>query len=85
MKKSCLAIFSAVIALSSAHGQNASSNLTTFTPSALLSKGQYEIQSFNNLYTQNSVRDAAGDEVNLNQRQIFLTSISNHHKIPQSC
>ena len=57
-----------------AQAQN-SSNLTRFTPSALLSHGQYEIQNFNNLYTQNSVRDAAGNEVDLNQRQIFLTSM----------
>ncbi|MEQ9423661.1 MAG: hypothetical protein RJQ09_04530 [Cyclobacteriaceae bacterium] len=50
------------------------SNLTRFTPSALLGKGQFEIQNFNNLYTQNSIRDASGSEFELNQRQIFLNS-----------
>ncbi len=51
------------------------SNLTQFTPSALLGKGQYEIQSFNNLYSQNSVRNAEGDKIDLGQRQIFLSSM----------
>ena len=51
-----------------------STNLTKFTPSALLGQGQYEIQSFNNLYTQNSMRDSRGNEVVLN-RQIFLASM----------
>ena len=51
------------------------SNITKFTPSALLGPGQYEIQNFNNLYTQNAIRDTQGNDLNLNQRQIFLSSM----------
>ncbi|NJO01939.1 MAG: DUF547 domain-containing protein, partial [Bacteroidia bacterium] len=49
-------------------------NLQVFTPSALFRKGQFEINVFNNLYTQTQVRDNAGDAVGLNQRQNFLNT-----------
>ncbi len=75
MKSLSVTFLLIIMTVGSLAAQNASSNLTTFTPSALLSQGQYEIQSFNNLYTQNSIRDATGSKVNLNQRQIFLTSM----------
>ncbi len=49
------------------------SNVQQFTPSALLQKGQIELNFFNNLYTQNQVRDAEGSSVSLGSRQTFLT------------
>ncbi|MEO1652812.1 MAG: DUF547 domain-containing protein, partial [Bacteroidota bacterium] len=51
------------------------SNLQVFTPSALFRKGQFEINFFNNLYTQTEVRDASGDAVNLSQRQTFINTM----------
>lgn len=50
------------------------SNLQTFTPSILLRKGQVELNSFYNIYTQKRIRNAAGDRVILNQRQSFLNA-----------
>lgn len=73
MKKIVLLLI--VFAISKEGYSQDGSNLTRFTPSALLSQGQFEIQSFNNIYTQNSMRDAQGEEFNLTQRQIFLSSV----------
>ncbi|MEO1050381.1 MAG: DUF547 domain-containing protein [Bacteroidota bacterium] len=53
----------------------ASSNLTTFTPSALFAKGQYEINFFNSLYSQNSIRNATGDEIGTATRVSILNSM----------
>lgn len=73
MKKTIL--FIASLAIINLGYSQEGSNLTRFTPSALLSQGQFEIQSFNNIYTQNSMRDAQGEEFRLTQRQIFLSSM----------
>lgn len=51
------------------------SNLQVFTPSALFKKGQFEINFFNNLYSQTSVRDHTGESLELNQRQNFLNTM----------
>ncbi|TRX52672.1 hypothetical protein FNH22_21730 [Fulvivirga sp. M361] len=51
------------------------SNLEKYTPSVLLEKGKWEINSFYNLYTQTKVRDREGDEVSLGQRQTFLNAM----------
>ncbi len=51
------------------------SNLQVFTPSALFRKGQFEINFFNNLYTQTEVRNTEGDEIGLAQRQNFLSTM----------
>ncbi len=51
------------------------SNLEKYTPSALLGKGTWDLTSFNNIYTQNQVRNDQGDEVQLGQRQTFLNSM----------
>lgn len=53
------------------------SNLQQFTPSVLLRKGQVELISFYNIYTQNRRRNAAGDNINLDGRQSFLNVIYN--------
>ena len=51
------------------------SNIQVFTPSALFRKGQFEVNVFNNLYTQTQVRDGAGEEVGLGQRQTFVNTM----------
>lgn len=50
------------------------SNLLQFTPSQLFRKGQYEINIFNNLYSQTAVRNRVGDEVVSGVRASILTS-----------
>lgn len=50
------------------------SNLEKFTPSALFQKGQWEVNTFHNLYTQASVRNREGEEMELGQRQTFINS-----------
>ncbi len=51
------------------------SNIQVFTPSALFSKGQFEINFFNNLYTQTAVRDQSGDRQDLATRQSFINTM----------
>ena len=51
------------------------SNLQLYTPSALFSWGQYEVNGFNSVYYQNSVRDKNGEEVALTQSQAFFNSL----------
>lgn len=48
------------------------SNLQAFTPSVLLRKGQVELRSFYNIYTQNRIRNAEGNRVELDGRQSFF-------------
>lgn len=49
-----------------------SSNLQAFTPSVLLKKGQVELKSFYNIYTQNRIRNNEGDRIDLDGRQSFF-------------
>jgi len=51
------------------------SNLQLFTPSALFQWGEYEINNFNTLYYQNSVRDKEGEEQALSSSQAFFTAL----------
>ena len=50
-------------------------NVQTYTPSSLLKKGQFEVQLFNNLYTQTAFRDETGDKVELNTRDNYFTGL----------
>jgi hypothetical protein len=50
------------------------SNLQKYTPSILFQKGEWEVVSFFNLYTQTEARDRNGDIQNLGQRQTFLNA-----------
>lgn len=50
------------------------SNLQSFTPSVLLRKGQVELNSFYNIYSQNKIRNREGDKVSLAQRQSFFNA-----------
>lgn len=50
-----------------------SSNVQAYTPSVLLRNKQYEIQLFNNLYTQNSWRNVDGDIEQLGKRESWNT------------
>ena len=51
------------------------SNLMNFTPSVLLNKGQVELNSFYNIYTQRNTRNAEGDKVALGGRQSFFNAL----------
>ena len=51
------------------------SNLTEFTPSVLLSKGQFQLNVFTNIFSQRSIRDSEGDVVELDSRGTFLNSM----------
>lgn len=50
------------------------SNLQIFTPSALFSAGEYELNVFNSLYTQNSARDRDGKLVDKALSEGFFNS-----------
>lgn len=49
------------------------SNVQTFTPSKLLSKGQWDIKSFNSVYTQTKRTDENSEKVDV-PRESFFTS-----------
>ena len=51
------------------------SNVQQFTPSALLAKGQIEVNFFNNLYTQREIRDASGEKCIIRKQTIILNPI----------
>lgn len=48
------------------------SNVQKYTPSVLLEKGKWELNSFYSLYTQTANRNFDGDRVDLSERQTFL-------------
>lgn len=51
------------------------SNIQTYTPSKLLSKGQWDIKFFNNLYTQTKSADSNGNsQLDNNGRSNFFTT-----------
>ncbi|MEM8893602.1 MAG: DUF547 domain-containing protein [Bacteroidota bacterium] len=50
------------------------SNLLQFTPSQLFRRGQYEVNIFNNLYSQTSVWDRDGNEISQDRRLNILTT-----------
>jgi hypothetical protein len=50
------------------------SNLMDFTPSVLLKKGQVELNSFYNIYTQDKIRNTSGEKVILQGRQSFFNA-----------
>ncbi|MBL4754206.1 MAG: hypothetical protein JKY52_11525 [Flavobacteriales bacterium] len=52
------------------------SNLTKYTPSLLLSKGQTEVKVFNNLYTQTSFYDSETKKQELDERGTYFTAIN---------
>ncbi len=51
------------------------SNLQLFTPSALFNRGEFEVNVFNSIYSQQHIRDEAGELVSLGQTQNFFTSM----------
>jgi len=51
------------------------SNLERYTPSALFEKGAWEINVFNNIYTQQQVRNSEGSDIDLGQRQTFYNGL----------
>ncbi len=55
---------------------SAQSNLQTYTPSILFGKGDWELKSFQNLYTQTKQFNADGGKVNKGLRENYFTSIN---------
>lgn len=51
------------------------SNIQTYTPSKLLSKGQWDIKFFNNLYTQNKEADANGTSAKIPRANFFTSTL----------
>lgn len=75
MKKiiiSSIAVLFTVVNLS-AQEEETRSNVQTFTPSKLLSKGQWDVKSFWGVYTQTKQTDARSNKISI-QRQTFLTN-----------
>lgn len=68
-----ITFFSAILVKSQA--QDATSNVQKYTPSVLLEKGKWELNSFYNLYTQAQDRDAEGNSIKLGERQTFLNAM----------
>ena len=56
--------------------ENNGVSLQNFTPSTLLTKGQYEIKLFNNLYTQTSFYNGDSEEIDQNSRSTFNTILT---------
>jgi hypothetical protein len=51
------------------------SNIFTYTPSKLLTKGELEFQLFNNLYTQTAYRDGNREKIDLDERSTYYTGL----------
>ena len=51
-------------------------NLEKYTPSILFGKGEWEINLFDNLYSQNSSRNTKGELLDLGQQQTFINSLT---------
>ncbi len=66
----------AVVLLGTSVAAQTGSNIRTFTPSALLQKGQVEVKLFQNLYTQTSFYNTDGDDQALAQRSTYFTSLN---------
>ncbi len=62
----------------------ASSNLTKFTPSKLFAQGQFEIQSFNTIYSQVSTRDRNGVVVPSDRTNIFTSRLATTFGVSKS-
>lgn len=50
-------------------------NIQTYTPTKLLSQGQWDIKWFNNLYTQTEVINAAGESLRIVRENFFTSSL----------
>ena len=61
------------------HGQEEldqpQSNIQTYTPTKLLSQGQWDIKWFNNLYTEVKRKDENGDKINFPRQNFFTSSL----------
>lgn len=51
------------------------SNIFEFTPSTLMKKGQFEMQLFNNMYTQTAYRDGNREKVELETRDTYYSGL----------
>lgn len=51
------------------------SNIQTYTPTKLLSQGQWDIKWFNNLYTEVKRKDKNGDKINFPRKNFFTSSL----------
>lgn len=74
--KVILALFLATSFLGfSQEDENSASNIQTYTPSKLLSKGQWDIKFFNNLYTQTKKTDSGSESVNIARESFFTSTV----------
>ena len=51
------------------------SNIQTYTPSKLLSKGQWDIKWFNNLYTETKAINDRGSRFTIARQNFFTSSL----------
>ena len=65
--------FSAIAQDDPQDGEQQESNIQEYTPSKLLKKGQWDIKSFNSLYTQTERTDSGSESVTI-PRETFLTN-----------
>jgi len=74
MRKQVLVVLSVIFSFLTI--SQSSSKILSNTPSSLLSKVQFEIQSYHNLYTQIEYRDAQGEYQFGNQRTRDFTNLN---------
>ncbi len=65
--------FSAIAQDDPQDGEQQESNIQEYTPSKLLKKGQWDIKSFNSLYTQTERTDSGSESVTI-PRETYLTN-----------
>jgi len=65
--------FSAIAQEDPQDGEQQESNIQEYTPSKLLKKGQWDIKSFNSLYTQTERTDSGSESVTI-PRETYLTN-----------
>lgn len=68
-------LFLSIVLSWSLNAQNDSKILSN-TPSSLMKKGQFEIQSYQNMYTQVDFRDQNGDYIDGTSRTTYFTSLN---------
>ena len=70
-----IALFSFSQGFSQEEVKEEKSNIQTYTPSKLLSKGQWDIKWGNNLYTETKFADKDGNSVSKQRGNFFTSSI----------
>ena len=74
LKRSLIWIFALAIASNCFAQDEELTNLQIFTPSQLMRHQQFELKVFNNIYSQTFYRGEDKEDIDLDERQTFLTS-----------